>query len=239
MPADGVPALTKAVRYIVSDEHAFVFFEVPKVAVTSLKTALAPLLGIDTTGADVPREGGRGSRFVIHDRFARSGHRIDKEEFLASLDKYRGYFKFGFVRNPFDRLVSLYSDKIVGAGRGLGERAGTGIASRTFYKGMPFAEFVRGVHSIPDEVANLHFRSQHVSLCGPDGEVLADFVGRFENLAADFSRVAREIGAPDLALPHILRSEDRRAYRDYYDENLKNLVRERYSEDLELFGYSF
>ena len=110
------------VRYVVSDEHAFVFFEVPKVAVTSLKTAMAPLFGIDTAGADVPREGGRGSRFAIHERFAKSGHRIDKADFLASLDRYGDYFKFGFVRNPFDRLVSCYSDKIAGTGRGLGDR---------------------------------------------------------------------------------------------------------------------
>ena len=104
---------------------------------------------------------------------------------------------------------------------------------------MPFAEFVRGVHSVPDGLANPHFRSQYVSFCGPDGRVLADFVGRFENLAEDFARVAKEIGAPGLTLPHILRSEDRGAYRGYYDGALRDLVRERYAEDLALFGYSF
>jgi chondroitin 4-sulfotransferase 11 len=70
---------------------------------------------------------------------------------------------------------------------------------------------------------------------------MADFVGRFENLRNDFARVAEEIGAPGLALPHLLRSKIRqsRHYRDFYDERLKKLVYERYEKDVETFEYSF
>ncbi len=110
-----------------------------------------------------------------------------------------------------------------------------------FYPGMPFNEFVEAVYATPDEQADAHFRSQYVTVCGPEGRILADFVGRFENLREDFDVVAEKIGAPGLELPHRLKSRNRqnRHYSGFYDERLKRLVRERYQEDVDLFGYTF
>jgi sulfotransferase famil protein len=70
---------------------------------------------------------------------------------------------------------------------------------------------------------------------------LPDFVGRFENLSEDFARVASSIGAPHLRFPHLTpaRSRESRHYRDFYDEELTQMVGERYRKDTELFEYSF
>jgi len=93
----------------------------------------------------------------------------------------------------------------------------------------------------PDERANPHFRSQHIGLLGADSKLLPDFVGRFENLAEDFARVASRIGSPHLRLPHLMPAISRqpRHYRDFYDEELAQKVGERFRKDAELFGYSF
>jgi hypothetical protein len=112
------------------------------------------------------------------------------------------------------------------------------------FKGMPFAEFVETVCEIPDTEANGHFVSQHAVICGwgKDKPIMADFVGRFENLASDFSTVAKRIGGTqELRLPHRLRSVSRgsRAYTEFYDERLRNLVYDRYREDIEIFNYAF
>jgi chondroitin 4-sulfotransferase 11 len=116
-------------------------------------------------------------------------------------------------------------------------------ANLEFYPNMPFAEFAETVCRIPDEVADGHFRPQHLTVCGPDGEPIADFVGRFENLREGFARVAQEIGEPELELPERNRKIDSkrssRHYRDFYDERLKSLVYKRYEQDVETFGYSF
>ena len=104
---------------------------------------------------------------------------------------------------------------------------------------MLFDEFVKAVHAIPDGEANSHFRSQHVSLLGPDGRLLPDFVGHFENLQRDFARVSREIGAPETGLPHILASERTPGYREFYDPETAIFAEERYEKDAELFGYTF
>lgn len=104
---------------------------------------------------------------------------------------------------------------------------------------MPFDEFVRTVHAIPDKEANSHFRSQHVSLLGPDGRLMPDFVGRFENLREDFAQAGGEIGTPEIDLPHILRSERRPDYRELYNGDTAVLAAQRYEKDAELFGYAF
>ncbi len=222
-------------NYIVSDEYRFVYCIIPKVACTSIKTALAPLFGIDTTGMEIPRED-RQPRYVIHRVFNNSDHQVNKEVLCKGLDgSYSEYFRFGFVRNPWDRLVSCYTDKITGKGFLIQSDEG----APELYRNMPFDEFVEAVCATPDEKANGHFRSQHVTVCRPGGEFITDYIGRFENLAEDFSRVAEKIGVK-LELPRILHSgRDDRNYRSFYNDRLRDLAGERFRRDVELFGYSF
>ena len=228
-------------KYIVSDDRKFVYFVVQKVACSSIKNALLPLFDINTNGYETIREDGT-SGLKIHKVFDRSEHQIRKRHLIAGLnDQYKNYFKFAFVRNPWDRLVSCYCNKLSRNGRGLNLPADNGIE---LYPGMPFAEFVEAVHAIPDSEANIHFQSQYKVICGSGGDkpILADFVGRFENLQADFDFVAKRIGgSQDLQLPHILRSRSRRfrPYTEFYDHRLRELVRERFQEDIEIFGYSY
>lgn len=222
-------------KYIVHDERRFVYFVVQKVACTSVKAALLPLFDLDAARYESTRAD--GTRTVrVHRLFDASEHQIDRPDMLDG--GYREHFKFAFVRNPWDRLVSCYSNKFADRGKGLG---GPQKRSERFRPGMAFAEFVEAVHATPDEDANPHFRSQHTVVCDSDGRVMADFVGRFESLREDFRTVAEEIGAPDLELPHRLKSRARgsRPYTDFYDERLKGLVAERYEKDIETFGYHF
>jgi chondroitin 4-sulfotransferase 11 len=232
------------VKYIVSDEYKFVYLVVQKVACSSLKTALLPLFDLDTGQYRTVRtDGSQGLR--IHKLFDDSGYQIGKQQFTSELEgKYRDYFKFAFVRNPWDRLVSCYSQKLLDVPkRSIGRRSSLSpsIEGIELYNGMPFEEFVQAVHAIPDEEANIHFRSQCATVCEEDGGIMADFTGHFETLAEDFSYVAERIGVPELQLPHLLRSKNRggRSYSDFYDDSLAELVLDRYAKDVEAFGYSF
>ena len=64
-----------------------------------------------------------------------------------------------------------------------------------------------------------------------------DFVGRFENLEADFKTICDKVGIT-ASLPHINKS-DRRGYRDYYDPETRDITARLYAEDIERFGYTF
>jgi chondroitin 4-sulfotransferase 11 len=243
--AAGSPELGRQAKYIISDEARFVYFVVPKVACSSIKTALLSLFDLEAAG---PVDEDDAPDLDVHRLFAGSGYQINKNQLARRMDRgeFREHFKFAFVRNPWDRLVSCYSDKVMDprrAGESPFRHVPRERGSR-LYRGMPFAEFVETVCEIPDEESNMHFVSQHRIVCGPgeDRSILADFVGRFENLSADFAEVAGRIGGGKrLELPHRMRSASResRPYTEFYDDRLKDLVHERYREDVEIFGYSF
>lgn len=227
-------------QYIVSDEHRFVYLFNPKVASTSILNALFPLfdLGPDVKVLKNFEEDAHLKN--VHGLFRQSPYHINKATLLERMwNPYQHYFKFAFVRNPWDRLVSCYMSKVVQGGSGMKMRKYGGIRIR---RDMTFEEFAKAVCQIPDEEANIHFRSQHVFVCddGPEKHLLADFVGRFENLEEDFEFVAERIGLKT-GLPHAgsSRSKNLHSYRTFYDENLARMVGERYREDVEIFGYSF
>jgi len=233
--------------YIVSDEHRFVFLANHKVATTSILTSLLPLFDFDDIETENSNDPKRGPTFKhngipvgdIHGLFNEFAQ-INKAHFLAGRgNKYHRYFKFTFVRNPWDRLVSCYVSKLVQGGTGLKMGKYGDVSLR---RDMTFKEFAEAVSRIPDEVANHHFRSQHVTVCddGPERTVLADFVGRFERLNEDFRRVSERIGL-EAGLAHVggSRSRNLHSYRDFYDDKLARMVGERYREDADLFGYSF
>lgn len=223
----------------------FVYFVVQKAGCSSVKAALAPLFGLDPRDASGASSGACADPEVrramdLHDVFGGSRRQIPKSAFLEGLagGRYSRHLKFAFVRNPYDRLLSCYRQKLAGDGaQGLSRYDFGGVRLR---KGMTFAAFVRAVREIPDEISDAHFRSQHLTTHGADGAALADFVGRFEGLAADFAAVASRVGLREGGLPHLLRSGPGRGhYAGYYDPRTRELARERYAADLDLFGYGF
>ena len=215
------------------EEARAVYVEVPKVACTSIKVALAPLLGVDLARWDGnPHE----AEFPA-----------PRPPSTATDRLYPGSWTFAFVRNPWDRLVSCYRDKI------LGEVVDgftfftdkPGVANcladfDAFYAGMSFDAFVDAVAGIPDADADPHFRSQFTFLTRTPGRSEADFVGRFERLAEDFGRVVEDLGLPaSVRLPHLQAARRPARYVDYYDASTRARMTRRYAEDIELFGYRF
>jgi hypothetical protein len=72
------------------------------------------------------------------------------------------------------------------------------------------------------------------------GNVIVDFIGRYERLHDDFAQACQRIGIPTPALPHRREAKDRnKDYRAYYDDALAALIAERFKRDIELFGYRF
>jgi len=198
-----------------SSGKRFVYVQVPKVACTSIKQALLPAFGVEW------QEGDR----TVHNSLRKSKARVSKR--TLSRPRFRNAYRFSFVRNPFDRVVSAYFSKVKNTRRNLLRQPGV-------YTGMPFGEFVEVVCAAPDGEADQHIRSQWTFLDG----VRMDFVGRMENMGDDWARVVGAIGVPP-DLPHANRSGAREGYRYFYDDELARKVAERYRDDLEMFGYSF
>ena len=71
-----------------------------------------------------------------------------------------------------------------------------------------------------------------------DNELLVDFVGRFENLEADFAKICDHIGI-STTLPKLNVAKNRKPYQEYYNKKTKELVKQTFKEDIELLGYEF
>ena len=138
----------------------------------------------------------------------------------------QSFFVFSFVRNPWQRFVSIYSNTDPHLCR---EAKRQGIQLR----GLSFKEFVYRC----GEIEHVHLLEQYKFITDSQGKVQVDFVGRFESLEEDFQRVCRRLGMVR-TLPHLNRSEHG-DYRSYYDEETRAVIAERYRTDIELFGYEF
>jgi chondroitin 4-sulfotransferase 11 len=143
--------------------------------------------------------------------------------------RFRSYFKFCVVRNPWDRLVSAYhylrqghpNSPIVG----LIQESGS------------FTDFVKGPLSLPIVQSELHVKPQHVFVVDEHKRLRVDYVGRYERLQHDFNVIARRLGvAATLGKRNRSPHSD---YRDYYDRESRRIVSELYRRDIELFGYDF
>lgn len=156
------------------------------------------------------------------------------------IDEFQDYYKFTFVRNPFDRLVSCYENKLHTDRESVGVTIKELIYDRYMMgylgKDRGFATFARRVCKIPDKYADRHFVSQSFGMLDGDGRLIPDYVGKFENFAGDFEVIREKF---DLApLPHYNKtSKVRKNWMDYYDLETARLVYERYRTDIEVFGY--
>jgi hypothetical protein len=73
----------------------------------------------------------------------------------------------------------------------------------------------------------------------PHGDVLADFIGRYENIAADWEQIAARLGISQ-KLPRLnVNPERQRDYASYYSPRTRQLIADRFAVDVEYFGYRF
>ncbi|MBM3695342.1 MAG: sulfotransferase family protein [Actinobacteria bacterium] len=145
-------------------------------------------------------------------------------------------FSFGFVRDPYARLVSCYRHKIERPRR-QGRRISPvfWVYGRAFSLQMDFPAFVRAVAAIPDERAEKHFRSQTCFLYH-HGQPLVDLVGRLEDFEAGWAEVCRRTRLAPIAKAYNVTGPPLRL-EEWYDAELLGLVNTRYAADFALLGY--
>jgi len=143
-------------------------------------------------------------------------------------EQTQDYFKFSFVRNPWSKLVSTYFFR---------------VRENLFRnKGLTFREFIK--YKLPRKNSvNLRYDCydstyQYNWLCDNSGNLRVDFIGRFENLQGDFNTICDKIGIPRKQLPHKNKTKHKH-YTEYYDDETREIVAERYKRDVESFGYEF
>ena len=149
-------------------------------------------------------------------------------------------FKFAFVRNPWERLVSWWS-MIDGARSQFARIAPPNkFIAYVLQSASTFQEFIT---HCTDEIIDSDgkksiFRNQIDYLVDRNGTKIVDFIGRFEHLQEDFDEIAKRLGLPKSELPLVNKSKHR-AYMDYYNPETATAVGRYYARDIETFSYRF
>ena len=205
---------------IISAQHRFIFVAIPKTGTHAVRQALREHMG----SQDMEQVGLFVNRRMPIPELAKVGHghlSLEQVRPYFSPEDFDDFFKFAFVRNPFDRFISY-------------------CAFMTREHGQ-FETNPQGVmwHFIDNpQWQHILFQPQHIFVTGADGQLLTDYLGRVEEMQRSYDEAASRIGIPGRPLERI-NASGRRDYRDYYDQALIDGVARLYARDLQLFGYEF
>jgi chondroitin 4-sulfotransferase 11 len=144
------------------------------------------------------------------------------------------YFKFAIARNIYDKVVSWYF---------FHRKSQPELKE---YHTKDFAGWIKNgckVHSIPFDgrknqmkgispLSDIHFLEDF------DKQIHLDFICKFENLQEDFNVVCDKIGISRRQLPHAKKIKHKH-YTEYYDDETRQIVAEKFAKDIEYFGYKF
>jgi hypothetical protein len=211
---------------LISKKKRFIFVHVQKTAGTSLRNVLRKY------APDACKWHGR------HGHASSGIAEIGREQ-------WDRYFSFGFVRNPWDRLVSHYcmiTDRIAELTPEQRRQARpfkVELWNYVLHFSDDFESFLDNCTGlIRDRGCYKSFLFNQIDyLTDEQGEVAVDFIGRFENFEADANLVLERIGI-EAKVP-VLNTSCRSDYRDYYTPRTRELVARRFARDIEAFGYEF
>ncbi len=208
---------------LISDERRMLFVHIPKTGGASVEQLL--------------REACPDARTAGRQRHARL------RRILAQHPELADYWSFGFVRNPWARMVSWHAMIDTwnhrwgpASGRPQDGRWGSTRDGNALWRAVAgYADFEEFV---------LRGTAEHERLAMPqldylvDRDQRADFVGRTERLADDMATVQRRLGLPVSEIPR-RNATSHGSYRDYYSPAARDRVGEVYAKDVAEFGYDF
>ena len=205
---------------IISALHKFIFVAVPKTGTHSVRQALRQHMGpkdLEQVGLFVKKH------FPIPELAQLQHGHLSLQQIRPYMrpEEWESFFKFAFVRNPFDRFVSYCAFMTRDSGQ---------------FEADPKAVMHQMLTKPP--LQHILFQPQHLLVTDAEGQLMADYVGRVEEMQGSYDEICERIGIPTAELERV-NSSRRKDYRDYYDQPLIDGVAKLYGRDLELFDYKF
>lgn len=209
---------------IISHKHKFIFIHIQKCAGTSITYALNKylgeqdlVLGCTPEGEELSAIWGKTKGLYKHVNSANAkgilGNKIWNE-----------YFKFSFIRNPWDLVVSTYHWWL----------------ETSWDDEQQTGKKVRNLNNFEEYVFSPYLRTETCSeyIMDGKGNCLIDFIGRQESLERDFAYICGRLNLPNLELPQKNASQHH-DFRIYYNQAMREIVAQKFKWDLKNFQYSF
>ncbi len=203
----------------ISLDNQFIFIHIPKNAGTSI----ARTLGLKVTS-----------------------HHTSQE--IANLigNKYQDFFKFCFVRNPWDRFLSLYNyarlkesyyHSAINPEKALyGKHLDYDLLSSASLKECAY--YLMEGKLKHDHCWN-QWNPQYTWIVNDTGKIIVDYIGHVEKMKENFTFITKRLGITNEIVYKNTSSQKKVFYRDCYDLETKKIVEEFYKKDIEIFGYEF
>jgi hypothetical protein len=202
---------------VINDKYKFAYIHVQKTAGSSLTEAL---LMIDGSSNDNNQR---------------------KHIFINQSEVPQGYYKFSFVRNPWERMVSWWN---------MFEKKGKFNDFSTYIldNATNFSEFLDAINiddNIKKSTPLLKSYGKSISvnqldyLIDENENMIMDFVGRYENLQEDFNTILTNVKLPNIILNQ-KNKFDRPDYKTFYTnpEDIEK-VRVMCAKDIAYFNYEY
>lgn len=213
---------------IISHQKKFIFFACGKTGTTAIEAALANYHDGDDLLIAL-REDFAQRRAATGKSWNPKHARPENAKSFIPDNIWNNYFKFTFVRNPWDWVVSQHFSSKPEKGKQL-------PALHKFLE-----EDVQRVwdrkkrKNLIDEDESY---IQYPFVYGRDGKKWVDFVGRYECLQEDFNTICQRLDIPLSALP-VKNNSHHKPYQQIYTPAASDLVATLYKKDIDIFGYSF
>jgi hypothetical protein len=235
-------------------DRSFIFIHNPKTAGTSIKYFISNdnALNYKIDNKDLSLYSKVFKSSVSNQRFHSELKYFKK---ILSNKFYKKCFKFYTIRNPYDKIVSLYcwlkqqgssynhSIKNLNDSNGVTKYLDSLISDRSFLflssksikrvpKNISFREFVINLENIchPNELINFS-KSEYF-------EDFDDFI-RFENLQHDLKRIFNKLNLETQNFDIKINQTDRKDYKYYYDSRTIEKVYNIFKADINYFKYDF
>lgn len=215
---------------LISYSHKFIFFHVTKAGGTSVKEVLKNYSQeLEYFKIKRPPKQVEGKANPLYEMWESSVWHAKARDFKKEMtEEYNKFYKFAFVRNPWDWQVSYYHFIL---------KETTHIRHDLVKSMAGFEEYLEWVIGTKNPFPKGATKLQKDIITDKEGNIIIDFVGRYETLEQDFNYVCKVLNL-NSSLPHLNKS-NHRDYRSYYSERAKKLVSEHFQEDIQLFGYTF
>ncbi len=206
---------------IISHKHKCIFIAIPKTATHAIRFALRPHMAEE----DLEQVGLFVNKRMPFEALEKIQHgHITAQEIRPLLGEeiWESYFKFAIVRNPFDRFVSYCAFV---------------NANNPKFAENPMPYFY---NALVNKQTHKHilFQPQSSFIADQKGKILIDYVGKYETLQESYNIVCDRLKLPHTAL-EVVNTSSHKPYKEYYNEELVEMVGKHFRIDLEILGYQF
>lgn len=213
---------------MISLSKSFLFVHIPKTGGNSIQGVFRKYSEDKIITPKAHQDG--IERFEVFSTFGGLGKHatlLDYKREAKNINVYKSLFKIATVRNPWDRLISYYFSP----NRGVKE-----------WDRESFIKLLSEVKPIKYYIKENNDKesSETVSI-DPGHDQLdsdMDYIIHFENLDHDFKKVCSLIDIYPEKLPK-RNVSSRKHYSFYYDDELKEMIRRKFKDEIECFGYEY